>query len=47
MSEAEEEMAGLTAEEAAKKEMDGGAEEEELDDGAKAKEEKIPKNLHG
>jgi hypothetical protein len=32
-SKAEEEMAGLTAEEAAEKELDGGAEEEEQDDG--------------
>jgi hypothetical protein len=46
-SEAEEEMAGLTTEEAAEKEMDGGAEEEEQDDGAEAEEEQIPKNLHG
>jgi hypothetical protein len=46
-SEAEEEMAGLTAEEAAKKEIDGGAEEEEQDDGAEAEEEQIPQNLHG
>jgi hypothetical protein len=41
-SEAEEEMAGPTAEEAAEKEIDGGAEEEEQDDGAKAEEEQIP-----
>jgi hypothetical protein len=46
-SEAEEEMAGLTEEEAAEKEIDGGAEEEEQDDGAEAEEEKIPQNLHG
>jgi hypothetical protein len=46
-SEAEEETTGLTAEEAAEKEMDGGAEEEEQDDGAEAEEEHIPKNLHG
>jgi hypothetical protein len=46
-SEAEDEMAGLTVEEAAEKEMDGGAEEEEQDDGAEAEEEQIPKNLHG
>jgi hypothetical protein len=46
-SEAEEEMAGQTAEEAAEKEMDGGAEEEEQDDGADAEEEQIPRNLHG
>jgi hypothetical protein len=46
-SEAEEEMAGLTAEEAAEKEIDGRAEEEEQDDGAEAEEEQIPQNLHG
>jgi hypothetical protein len=46
-SEAEEEMAGLTAEEAAEKEIDGGAEEEEQDDRAKAEEEQIPQTLHG
>jgi hypothetical protein len=45
-SEAEEEMAGLTTEEAAEKEVDGGAKEEEQDDGAEA-EEQIPHNLHG
>jgi hypothetical protein len=45
-SEAEEEMAGLTTEEAADKEVDGGAEEEEQDDGAED-EEQIPQNLHG
>jgi hypothetical protein len=41
-SEAEEEMAGLTVEEAAEIEMDGEAEEEEQDDGADAEEEQIP-----
>jgi hypothetical protein len=41
-SEAEEEMAGLTTEEAAEKEVDGGAEEEEQNDGAEAEEEQIP-----
>jgi hypothetical protein len=41
-SEAEEEMAGLTAEKAAEKEIDGRAEEEEQDDGAEAEEEQIP-----
>jgi hypothetical protein len=41
-SKAEEEIAGLTAEEAAEKELDGGAEEEEQDDRAEAKEEQIP-----
>jgi hypothetical protein len=46
-SEAEEEMAGLTIEEAAEKETDGGAEDEEQDDGAEAEEEQIPQNLHG
>jgi hypothetical protein len=46
MSEAEEEMAGQTAEEAVEKELDGRAEEEEQDDGAE-EEEQIPKNLHG
>jgi hypothetical protein len=46
-SEAEEEMAGLTAEKAAEKEIDGRAEEEEQDDGAEAEEEQIPQNLHG
>jgi hypothetical protein len=40
-------MAGLTAEEAAEKELDGGAEEEEQDDRAEAEEEQIPQNLHG
>jgi hypothetical protein len=35
-SEAEEEMAGLTTEEAMDKEVDGRAEEEEQDDGAEA-----------
>jgi hypothetical protein len=47
MSKAEEEMAGLTAEEATEKEINGKAEEEEQDDGAEAEEEQIPKNLHG
>jgi hypothetical protein len=47
MSEAEEEMAGMTTEEAADKEVDGEAEEEEQDDGAEAEEEQIPQNLHG
>jgi hypothetical protein len=47
MSVAEEEMAGMTTEEAADKEVDGEAEEEEQDDGAKAEEEQIPQNLHG
>jgi hypothetical protein len=46
-SEAEEEMAGMTTEEAADKEVDGEAEEEEKDDGAEAEEEQIPQNLHG
>jgi hypothetical protein len=46
-SKAEEEMVGLTTEEATEKEMDGGAEEEEQDDGAKSEEEQIPRNLHG
>jgi hypothetical protein len=41
-SEAEEELAGMTTEEAADKEVDGEAEEEEQDDGAEAKEEQIP-----
>jgi hypothetical protein len=47
MFEAEEEMAGLTTEETADKEIDGRAEEEEQDDGAEAEEEQIPQNLHG
>jgi hypothetical protein len=47
MFEAEEEMAGLTTEEAAEKELDGGAKEEEQDDRAEAEEEQIPQNLHG
>jgi hypothetical protein len=47
MSEAEEEMAGMTTEEVADKEVDGKAEEEEQDDGAEAEEEQIPQNLHG
>jgi hypothetical protein len=42
MSEAEEEMAGLTTEEAADKEVDGGAEEEEQDDGALENEGTVP-----
>jgi hypothetical protein len=46
-SEAEEEMTGLTAEEVAEKEIDGGAKEEEQDDRAEAEEEQIPHNLHG
>jgi hypothetical protein len=46
-SEAEEEMAGMTTEEAAEKEVDGEAKEEEQDDGAEAEEEQIPQNLHG
>jgi hypothetical protein len=46
-SEVEEETAGLTAEEAAEKEIDGGAEEEEQDDGAEPEEEQISQNLHG
>jgi hypothetical protein len=46
-SEAEEEMAGLTTEEVTEKEVDGGAEEEKQNDGAKAEEEQIPQNLHG
>jgi hypothetical protein len=46
-SEAEEEMVGLTAEEATEKEIDGGAKEEEQDDGAEVEEEQIPQNLHG
>jgi hypothetical protein len=47
MSEAEEEMVGQTVEEAAEKEMDGGAEEEEQNDRTEAEEEQIPRNLHG
>jgi hypothetical protein len=47
MSEAEEEMAGLTAEETVDKEIDGGAEEEEQDDGAEAEEEQIPRTSTG
>jgi hypothetical protein len=46
-SEAEEEMAGTTTEEAADKEVDGEAKEEEQEDGAEAEEEQIPQNLHG
>jgi septal ring factor EnvC (AmiA/AmiB activator) len=46
-SEAEEEMAGTTAEDAADKEADGEAEEEEQEDRAEAEEEQIPQNLHG
>jgi hypothetical protein len=46
-SEAEEEIAGQTAEEAAEEEIDGGAEEEEQDDETQAEEEQIPRNLHG
>jgi hypothetical protein len=46
-SEAEDEMAGMTTKEAADKEVDGEAEEEEQDDRAEAKEEQIPQNLHG
>jgi hypothetical protein len=46
-SEAEEEIAGQTAEEAAEEEIDGGAKEEEQDDEAQAEEEQIPRNLHG
>jgi hypothetical protein len=46
-SEAEEEMAGTTAEDSTDKEADGKDEEEEQEDGAKAKEEQIPQNLHG
>jgi hypothetical protein len=46
-SEAEEEMARMTIEEAADKEVDGEAKEEEQDDGAEAEEEQIPQNLHG
>jgi hypothetical protein len=45
-SEAEEEMAKMTTEEATEKEADGGVEEEEQDDGVEA-EEQIPQNLHG
>jgi hypothetical protein len=41
-SEAEEEMAGMTTEESADKEVDGGAKEEEQDNGAEVKEEQIP-----
>jgi hypothetical protein len=41
-SEAEEEMAGTTAEEVADKEADGEAKEEEQEDGAEAEEEQIP-----
>jgi hypothetical protein len=39
ISEAEEEMAGTTTEEATDREADGEAEEEEHDDGADAEEE--------
>jgi hypothetical protein len=46
-SKAKEEMAEITTEEAADKEVDGKAEEEEQDDGAEAEEEQIPQNLHG
>jgi hypothetical protein len=46
-SEAEEEMAGMTTEEATDKEADGEAEEEEHDYGAEAEEEQISQNLHG
>jgi hypothetical protein len=46
-SEAEEEMVGTTIEEAADKEADGKAEEEEQVDRAEAEEERIPQNLHG
>jgi hypothetical protein len=46
-SEAEEEMAGTNAEDAADREADGEAEEEEQEDGAEAEEEQIPQNLHG
>jgi hypothetical protein len=45
--EAEEEMAGMTTEEAVDKEVDGEAKEEDQDDGAEAKEEQITQNLHG
>jgi hypothetical protein len=45
-SEAKEEMAGMTTEEATDKEVDGKAKEEEQDDGAEAEEEQIPQNLH-
>jgi hypothetical protein len=47
MFEAEEETAGLTAEEATEKELDGRAEEEGQDDGAEVEEVQIPQNLHG
>jgi hypothetical protein len=40
-------MARTNAEDAADKEADGEAEEEEQEDGAKAEEEQIPQNLHG
>jgi hypothetical protein len=46
-SEAEEEMAGTTAEEHADKEADGEAEEEEQEDGAEAEEEQIPRTFMG
>jgi hypothetical protein len=46
-SEAEEEIAGQTAEEATEEEIDGGAEEEEQYDEAQAEEEQILRNLHG
>jgi hypothetical protein len=47
-SEAEVEMARQAAEEAAEEEgNDGGAKEEEQDDEVQAKEEQIPRNLHG
>jgi hypothetical protein len=42
MSKAEEEMAGMATEEAADKEVDGEAKEEEQNDGADAEEEEIP-----
>jgi hypothetical protein len=46
-SEAEEEMAGTTAEDAADKEADGEAEEEEQEDRAEAEEEQIPRTSMG
>jgi hypothetical protein len=46
-SKAEEEAAGQTVEETVEEEIDGGAEEEEQYDEVQAKEEQIPRNLHG
>jgi hypothetical protein len=46
-SEVEEEMVGTNIEDATDREVDGDGEEEEQEDGAEAKEEQIPQNLHG